>query len=69
MGTMADLKALTSYFDAAAFFDVDIVPLWWQCIIGIIKAKRMSWAGHVARMDEIGTRIGCWWEGQREGGH
>jgi hypothetical protein len=37
-------------------------------IIRIIKAKRMRWAGHVAQMARRGTRIGCWWEIQREGG-
>jgi hypothetical protein len=34
-------------------------------IIRIMKARRMRWSGHVARM-ERGTRIGCWWESQRE---
>jgi hypothetical protein len=38
-------------------------------IIRIMKARRMRWAGHVARMGRRGTRIGCWWESQREGGH
>jgi hypothetical protein len=28
-------------------------------IIRIIKARRLSWAGHVARMWKRGTRIGC----------
>jgi hypothetical protein len=37
-------------------------------IIRIIKARRMRWAGHVARMGRRGTRIG-WWESRREGGH
>jgi hypothetical protein len=37
-------------------------------IIRIMKARRMRWAGHVARMGRRGTRIGCWWESQREGG-
>jgi hypothetical protein len=36
-----------------------------QSIIRIIKARRMRWAGHVARMG----RRGCWWESRREGGH
>jgi hypothetical protein len=36
--------------------------------IRIIK-RRMRWVGHVARMGRRGTRIGCWWESQREGGH
>jgi hypothetical protein len=38
-------------------------------IIRISKARRMRWAGHVARMARIVTRIGCWWESQRERGH
>jgi hypothetical protein len=38
-------------------------------IIRIIKARRMRWAGHVARMGRRGTVIGCWWESQREEGH
>jgi hypothetical protein len=37
--------------------------------IRIIKAMRMRWTGHVARMGRRGTRIGCWWESQRERGH
>jgi hypothetical protein len=36
-------------------------------IIRTIKTRRMRWAGHVARMGRRGTRIGCWWESQREG--
>jgi hypothetical protein len=40
-----------------------------QSIIRIMKARRMRWAEHVARMGERGTRIGCWWESQRERGH
>jgi hypothetical protein len=28
-------------------------------ITRIIKARRMTWAGHVARMGRRGTRIGC----------
>jgi hypothetical protein len=35
-------------------------------IIRIIKSRR--WEGHVARMGRRGTRIGCWWESQRERG-
>jgi hypothetical protein len=38
-------------------------------IIRIIKARRMRLAGNVARLGRRGTRIGCWWESQREGGH
>jgi hypothetical protein len=37
-------------------------------IIRIIKARRMRCTGHLARMGRRGTRIGCWWESQREGG-
>jgi hypothetical protein len=35
-------------------------------IIRVIKSKRMSWAGHVARMRRSGTHIGYWWESQKE---
>jgi hypothetical protein len=38
-------------------------------IIRIMKARRMRWAGHVHEWRRRGTRIGCWWESQREGGH
>jgi hypothetical protein len=38
-------------------------------IIRIITARRMKWARHVARIGRIETRIVCWWESQREGGH
>jgi hypothetical protein len=38
-------------------------------IIRIMKWRRMRWAGHVARMAGTGTRIGCLWKNQREGGH
>jgi hypothetical protein len=38
-------------------------------IIRIIKRRKMRWAGHVAVMGTRGTRIGCWWESQRQGGH
>jgi hypothetical protein len=37
-------------------------------IIIVIKSKRMSWAGHVARTERRGMRIGYWWkkpEGKR----
>jgi hypothetical protein len=36
----------------------------------IIMMKRMiRWTGHVARMGNRGTRIGYWWESQRERDH
>jgi hypothetical protein len=38
-------------------------------IITIMNSSRMKWTGHVARMGRRGTRIGCWWQSQREGGH
>jgi hypothetical protein len=38
-------------------------------IIRMIKSRRMRWAGHVARMEKRGTRIGCWRESQKERHH
>jgi hypothetical protein len=38
-------------------------------IIRIIKSRRTRWAGHVARRGRRGTRIGYWWESQRERDH
>jgi hypothetical protein len=38
-------------------------------IIRIMKARRIRWEGHVARMGRRGKRIGLWWGSQREGGH
>jgi hypothetical protein len=38
-------------------------------IIIMIKSRGIRCAGHVARMGRRGTRIGCWWEGQRGGEH
>jgi hypothetical protein len=38
-------------------------------IIRIMKERRMRWARHVARNGGRKTRIGCWWESQRERGH
>ena len=33
---------------------------------GVIKSRRMRWAGHVARMGEERGRIGSWWGNRRE---
>jgi hypothetical protein len=38
-------------------------------IIRRFKARRMGWAGNVARMREKRNSYWCWWESQREGGH
>jgi hypothetical protein len=38
-------------------------------IIRIMKSRRMRWAAHVARIGRRGTRIGHWWESQRETGN
>jgi hypothetical protein len=35
----------------------------------ITKSRGMRSAGHVARMGRRGTRIGNWWESQRERDH
>jgi hypothetical protein len=35
-------------------------------IIRIIKSRWMRWAGHIVQMGRRGTRIGYWWESQRE---
>jgi hypothetical protein len=38
-------------------------------IIRIIKSRRVTFAGHVARMGKIGMHIGYWWESQKERSH
>jgi hypothetical protein len=40
-----------------------------RSIIRIMKSRRMRWVEYVARMGERGTRIGCWWESQKERGY
>jgi hypothetical protein len=40
-----------------------------RIIIRIMKSRKMRWSEYVARMGRRGTRIGCWWESQRERGH
>jgi hypothetical protein len=38
-------------------------------IIRMIESRRMSWAGHVARMARRGIHIGYWWESRKERDH
>jgi hypothetical protein len=38
-------------------------------IIRMIKSRRMSWGGYVARRGRRGMHIGCWWENQKERYH
>jgi hypothetical protein len=35
-------------------------------IIGIIKSKRMRWAGHIARNERRGIQTGVWWDNKKE---
>jgi len=35
-------------------------------IVGLIKSRRMRWAGHVARMGEERGCIGSWWGNRKE---
>jgi hypothetical protein len=37
-----------------------------QTIIIMIKSRRMRLAGHVARMERRGMRIGYWWENHKK---
>jgi len=50
--------------NVANFFTV--VP---ACHCGVIKTRRMRWAGHVARLGEERGCIGSWWGNRREGDH
>jgi hypothetical protein len=34
-------------------------------IIRMIKARRMRWAGHIARMVRRRMHVGYWWESQK----
>jgi hypothetical protein len=38
-------------------------------IIRMIRSRRMSWAGHVARMGRRGMHIQYWWGSQKERDH
>jgi hypothetical protein len=38
-------------------------------IVRVIKSRRMSWAGHVARMGRRESCIWFWWGNLREGDH
>jgi hypothetical protein len=38
-------------------------------IIGMMKSRRMRWAGYVARMGRRGMHVENWWESQKERDH
>jgi hypothetical protein len=35
-------------------------------IIRMLKSRRITWAGHVARIGRRGMHTGYWWESQKE---
>jgi hypothetical protein len=38
-------------------------------IIRKVKSREIKWAGHVAPLGRRGTRVGYWWESQKERDH
>ena len=36
-------------------------------IVGVIKSRRVRWAGHLARMGVEMAVLGSWWGNRREG--
>jgi len=38
-------------------------------LFGVMKSRRMRWAGHLARMGEERGCIGSWWGNRRERDH
>jgi hypothetical protein len=40
-----------------------------KMIIGVIKSRKETWAGYVARMKEKRNAYRIWWENQKERDH